>query len=348
MSDPSIDELSQPAVDLRTTSILQCLTPLEIDEFLPEGMAASLAACGEPLTQVNSDEVDLAAWDQKLAEANPEVLIACWSTPRLPETLPSNLRYVCYLAGSIKKLVSREHIAAGLQVTNWGHSISRTVAEGALLHVLACLRGSAHWSVAMHTRGEWKNRRTRTASLFGRRVGIRGYGRVAHSLISLLRPFGCDIGVFAPDLDAGRAAQDDVRCVGSLEELMSEHDVVVELAPLIPQTMRSIREEHLRLLKPGGVFVNVGRGATVDEDALARVAREGNIFVGLDVFSEEPLPAESAFRGMPNVSLSPHTAGPTTDRRRDAGEHGLKNLRAYLAGHPIQGAITLDVYDRST
>ncbi len=348
MSEPIIDTPPTPGITARSTSILQCLTPLEISEFLPGAMAQDIASLGAPLTSLNSDELDVSTWDAKLHETNPEILIACWSTPRLPEKLPANLRYVCYMAGSIKKLVQREHIARGLQITNWGHSISRTVAEGALLHVLSCLRGASHWAIEMHLNGAWKTRQTRTASLFGRRVGIRGYGRVSHALINLLRPFGCDIGVFAPDLDDQRAAQDNVRNVTSLDELMSGHDVVVELAPLIPQTERSIKEEHLRLLKPGAVFVNVGRGATVDEDALERIAREGNIFVGLDVFSDEPLPSDSGFRGLSNVSLSPHLAGPTSDRRRDAGENGLRNLKAYLSGQPMQGVITLDVYDHST
>jgi phosphoglycerate dehydrogenase-like enzyme len=336
--------LSQP----RSASILQCITAIEHREFLPGDMATQIPAWGDPLVAMDSDELELSVWHQHLHEINPEILVACWSTPALPAALPPALRYVCYLAGSVKKLITRQHIENGLIVTNWGHSISRTVAEGALLHVLTLMRRSHYWAIRMHQHGAWKKRTTQTASLFDRSVGIRGYGRVAHAFIELIRPFGCKVSVLAPDLTPERAAADGVRRLTSIDELMSENQVVVELAPLIDATRGSIKERHLRQLKPGSVFVNVGRGATVDEAALEKVARDGKIFVGLDVFSEEPLPANCGFRGLANVSLTPHLAGPTTDRRIDAGLHSLKNLSAYLNDEPLIGQITLPVYDQST
>lgn len=332
----------------RSASILQCITPLEVEEFLPGEMSTRIPSFADSLVQLDSSKLDRATWHQQLHATNPEILVACWSTPPLPTDLPPALRYVCYMAGSVKRLVGRQHIADGLIVTNWGHSISRTVAEGALLHVLTLMRRSNYWAIEMHQNGAWKKRTTQTASLFGRRVGIRGYGRVAHAFIDLIRPFSCEVSVLAPDLTPARAEQDNVRRLDSLDQLMSENQVVVELAPLITATERSIQEKHLRKLEPGSVFVNVGRGATVDEDALERIAREGKIFVGLDVFSQEPLPADCGFRGLTNVSLTPHLAGPTTDRRIDAGAHSLNNLESYLNDEPMIGQITLPIYDQST
>jgi phosphoglycerate dehydrogenase-like enzyme len=124
--------------------------------------------------------------------------------------------------------------------------------------------------------------------------------------------------------------------------------VIVELAPLNPATKGIVTEKHLRLIRDGGVFVNVGRAAVVDESALLRVAREGKIFIGLDVFTEEPLPVNSGFRGLPNVSLTPHIAGPTLDRYPDATAFALRNLRAYAAGQPLEAVITPAIYDAST
>ena len=338
-----------PSLNMLTPKpLLECLTEIEAAEFLPGDMHAQLGTFAQPHTRLDPSDITADEWNSRLHEINPEILVSCWKTPALPTALPPALKYVCYFAGSVKNLVSRKQIEDGLLVTNWGHSISRTVAEGALLHVLSCLRRTPHWAVQMHVHGAWKNRTSQTASLFGRRVGVRGYGRVARAFIELLRPFKCDIGVLAPDMNLERARADGVRSIDSIDVLMSENEVVVELAPLIDATRRSITEAHLRLLRPGSVFVNVGRGATVDEDALERVAREGNIFVGLDVFSQEPLPADSGFRGLNNVSLSPHLAGPTSDRRRDAGEHGLNNIAAYLNGGDLTGLITPGVYDQST
>lgn len=136
--------------------------------------------------------------------------------------------------------------------------------------------------------------------------------------------------------------------VDSLESLFSENDVIVELEALTDETKRIVDEKLLRTIPANGVFVNVGRGADVDEAALARVAKEGRIQIGLDVYEEEPLPRGSPLRGLDNVLLLPHVGGPTTDRRVDAGDHALGNLRAYRSGIELKGVFDLEVYDRST
>ena len=81
---------------------------------------------------------------------------------------------------------------------------------------------------------------------------------------------------------------------------------------------------------------------------IIRVAREGKVMFGLDVFRTEPLPPDHSLRGLTNVSLTPHIGGPTTDRRRDAGSFALRNLRAYAAGTPLDAVVTGPVYDRSS
>ncbi|QYM78976.1 hydroxyacid dehydrogenase [Horticoccus luteus] len=332
----------------RPASILAAITAIELRDFLPEPLLSEVRALTPQFAHCDTTELSAAAFHAALHQANPEVLIACWKTPPLPAELPPALRYVCYLAGSIKKFVPRAHIERGLLVTNWGGSISRVVAEWALFHTLSCLRRATFWTLAMHREGAWKNGSSETASLFGRRVGLHGFGQVAREFVRLIQPFQCSISVCAPDVDAETERRHGVRAVSSLETLFAENEIVIELAPLIPATAGIITEKLLRLLRPGGVFVNVGRGAVVDEAALLRVAQEGKIMVGLDVFSVEPLPADSPFRGLPNVTLTPHLAGPTTDRRRDAGEFSVANLRAYAADRPLQALITERVFDTST
>lgn len=332
----------------RPSSILAAITSQELHDFLPESLLTPVQSLTGRFEHIDTDFLSAGDFHRALAQANPEVLISCWRTPPLPAQLPPNLRYVCYLAGSIKKHVLRDHLAGGLIVTNWGGSISRIVAEWALFHVLSCLRRATHWTLAMHREGGWKNDGTETASLFGRRVGLHGFGQVARELVALLHPFGCKLSAFAPDVDAAAEARFGVKSAASLEALFIDNDIIVELAPLTPATTGVVTEKLLRLIRPGGVFVNVGRGAVVDEDALLRVAQEGKIMVGLDVFGEEPLPVNSGFRGLPNVTLTPHLAGPTTDRRRDAGEFALSNLRAYAANLPMQAVITPDIFDTST
>ncbi len=334
----------------RAASLLAVLTPSEVRDFLPEPLLSQVRDLAAGFRLVDPTALSDSAFNRELHAINPDIVLGCWKTPRLPDTLPARLRYVCYITGSVKKLISRRHLEHGLLVTNWGGSISRTVAEGALFHILACLRNGSHWAIAMHQPGvaAWKNGFTDSRSLFCRSVGIHGFGPVARELVRLLKPWECPVTALAPDLTAELARAYGIERAASLEALFGENEIVVELAPLIPATQGIVTERLLRLIRPGGVFVNVGRGAVVDEAALLRVAGEGKISVGIDVFTVEPLPADSGFRTLPRVSLTPHTAGPTIDRYPDAGVFAVRNLRAHIENRPLEAVITPEIYDQSS
>jgi len=290
-----------------------------------------------------------ASFAEELFQRNPEVLIGGWGTPRLPNPLPSNLRYVLYVAGAVKGIVSREHLEQGLIITNWGNSISRIVAEAALMHILNCLRQTNHWTLHMHVTKGWNEDAPPAWSLYGRRVGIYGFGFIARALSKLLVPFGGQVTTFAPGVPDDILAEHGVTRAESLEALFAENPVVVNLAPLTAETTDTIKREHLMALPASeGVLVSVGRGPVLNEAALIEVAQSGRIQFALDVFHEEPLPADSPLRGLANVMLTPHRAGPTDDRMRDAGEFALKNLRAYGNDEPLLAVVTPEIYDAST
>ncbi|MFA5263286.1 MAG: hydroxyacid dehydrogenase [Opitutaceae bacterium] len=318
------------------------LTPFEQGSFLPEPLFGQLRDIDPQLCMLDSRN-DFAA---ALAKAAPEVLLTCWSTPPLINPPPS-LRYVCHITGTVKRLLTRKQIEDGLTVTNWGNSVSRTVAEATLWHILTCLRRGTYWTFAMHQGQAWRGTNEDIASLFCRRVGIHGFGNITRDLLKLLQPFGCPVSVLSSHLSADKAQAYGVTLAPSLEALFSENDIVVDLAPLTPATTGIINEALLRRLRPGCVFVNLGRGPVVDEAALIRVAREGKILFGLDVFADEPLPADSPLRGMSNVFLTPHLAM-TPDRHVDAGAFALANLQAYANEQPLKSVVTLSVYDSST
>ena len=334
----------------KPSSLLAVLTPTEVREFLPESLFAQVRDLVPEFRLIDPAGMDDAAFGRALGAANPDIVLGCWKTPKLPDPLPPRLRYVCYITGSVKKLISRSHLERGLVVTNWGGSISRTVAEAALFHILACLRNASHWALAMHQPGvaAWKNGLTDSRSLFCRTVGIHGFGPVARELVRLLKPWECPITAFAPDLTAELARAYGIERAASLEALFGQNEIIVELAPLIPATTGIVTERLLRMIRPGGAFVNVGRGAVVDEEALLRVAREGKISVGLDVYATEPLPADSGFRTLPPVMLTPHTAGPTIDRYPDAGAFAVRNLRAHIEDRPLEAVVTPEIYDQSS
>ncbi len=331
------------------------LTSDERKDFLPLPVKTRLDAL--PLRQVEMTLplADLASWKSALQTHQPEILLCAWGCPPLPEDLPvgkpGQLRYVAYLAGSVKKLVPRKLIENGLLVTNWGNAISRTISECGLLLILTAMRRAGYWNVAMHRDGAWKDgMKTVTQSLFCRSIGLHGFGAIAQEMIPLLRPFDVSISAYSPSVPDAVFQKFGVIRSPSLEHLFSQHDIVVELAPYTPKNHHIVTENLLRSIRPGGAFINIGRGPVIDEAALIRVARDrkDDLQIGLDVYETEPLPKDSPLRGLPNVALLPHIAGPTKDRRQDTASFAIENLARFLHGQPLESAITLDVYDRAT
>jgi len=287
---------------------------------------------------------------ERINASGCRVLVGGWSLPPLPtdRAVFPGLEYVGYLAGGIRRKIPRSLLEQGLLVSNWGNSIARIVAECGLLLLLMCYREASHWQIRMHQKGAFKSRCEKgNLSLFQRRIGIHGFGAVAQALTDLLRPFHVEIAAYSPWPDDAVFAAKGVRRFASLEQLFEWSDAVVEAEACSPQTIRSVKELHLRLLGDG-VFVNIARAELVEEDALIRVAREGRLKLGLDVYHQEPLPADYPLCGLPNVALLPHLGGPTWDRRVDAGALALKNISRFLEGRPVEFPISLEQYDRMT
>lgn len=351
LTEPVVRQIKAPQSDGRC---LVALNERDFNAFFEGSLADELKRSVKHLQHID-DEPDPTGLKlkQQIDTFNPDILITGWSTPMLPVGIFSPegpIKYVCNVTGSVRNWVSREHIEHGLTVTNWGTSISRTVAECALMQILMCLRCTAEYHEFLHHNNGWTTlpSRSRQLSLFGRRVGIHGFGKVARELVTLLRPFKVDISSYCPTLPDSIFEEHEVTRSPSLEDLFSTNQVIVELEGLTERTYHCVNEEILRLIPDEGVLVNVGRGAVIDQDALVKVLADSNLRVGLDVFEEEPLPADSPLRLNPNIVITPHIAGPTADRLKDAGSNAVSNIRNYLTGQPLNGLISPELYPYMT
>lgn len=332
--------------------VLVCINALEKATFLPTPIWQSLENLESELYDISSENLSAGCYRDLLEKIRPEVIVTAWSTPRLPadpdsaDQILQYLRLQTHLAGSLRFL-PRIYLEKGLKVTNWGNSISRTVAECALMLVLCCLRHTARWQIEMHCEKTF-NRTDDFLSLFERRVGLYGFGRVGQALVDLLAPFNVRISAYDANIPESIFAEHKVRRCGSAEQLFGSADVIINVAPATPAYHHSVKENLLRMLPPDGVFVNVGRGETIDESVLAKVAQEGQLRIGLDVFETEPLPADSPLRGLKNVCLLPHIGGPTADRRCDAGKRAVKVIATWLKEQSVASAVCLQEYERAT
>lgn len=171
----------------------------------------------------------------------------------------------------------------------------------------------------------------------GKTLGLLGFGRIGQAiarraalgfgmpvLYHARRPV--DLAVQAPELQ-GRAHHTP------LPALLDRADFVVAMLPLTPQTRGMVDAALLAQMKPGAIFINGGRGATVDEAALLAALDSGHLrAAGLDVFAREPLPLDSPLRTHPKVTPLPHIGSATHETRHGMAELAVSNLLDALAG----------------
>ena len=182
--------------------------------------------------------------------------------------------------------------------------------------------------------------------LAGQTMAIIGPGRIGREIARIARAFRMRVVALARDADPARAQAlgvDQVYGRAELLTMLGEADCLVICAPQTPETVDLLGPAEMAALKPGVVFVNIGRGTIVDDAALERGLRSGQIaFAALDVFREEPLPANSPFWELPNVLINPHSASTVDAENSKLTDIFIRNLGHYLAGEIEQMAPQLD------
>ncbi len=169
--------------------------------------------------------------------------------------------------------------------------------------------------------------------LWGKTVGLVGWGRISQKVTELLSTWGIQFLVYSRQAEGLDLPDGVVRA--TLEEITARSDAVVVLAGADASAPPIITRERLLAMRPGAYFINVSRGSTVDEVALAEVLKSGHLGgAALDVFVREPLPVESPLRGLDNVVLTPHRVGHTHEGESSLAPTLVRNVMALLAGEP--------------
>ena len=237
-----------------------------------------------------------------------------------------------------------------------------TIAEYALTVILA-LAHRVPRMVAWREKGGWPPDDQRwplfvPTELRGATLGVIGYGSIGRELARMATT-ALGMRVLACKLDPSRRADDGYRLPGTgdpdgalpaewfaparLHDMLRHSDVVVLAAPLTAKTRAMIGEAELAAMKPTAFFVNVGRGASVDEVALAAALRAGRLAgAAIDVFAQEPPPAGHPLYALDNVIVSPHVSGFLASYDDRCTELFAENLKRFLAGTPL-----LNLVDRA-
>jgi len=183
--------------------------------------------------------------------------------------------------------------------------------------------------------------------LRGQTLAIVGPGRIGREVARLGRAFGMTVWALARDDAPGRAAElavDRLWPRSALRAMLAGADATVLAVPLTPETEGMIGPAEIAAMQPGATLVNIARGAVVDEAALLAALRSGRVgFAALDVFREEPLPADSPFWDEPNVLICPHSASTVWSENGRLVDIFLANLGFWLAGEVEKMAPRLDI-----
>jgi D-2-hydroxyacid dehydrogenase (NADP+) len=279
--------------------------------------------------------------DEEIVDA--EIVIA-WSIR--PEQIAGakKLRWIHSPAAAVNQLMFPELINSDIVLTNAREVHGPVVAE----HVIALIFALAKkipGSVRLQEKHIWGQQilwdeMPRVREVAGATIGLVGLGSIGRAVAKSAKALGMNVIAVREHPEKGSEAADAVFGPTQIDEIFRHADYVVLAAPVTDGTKAIANAERLALMKPEACLINVGRGPLIDEPALAAALREKRIGgAALDVFPEEPLPADSPLWDVPNLLITPHTAALTDKLWHRHYALFSENLRRYLAGVPLLAVV---------
>jgi phosphoglycerate dehydrogenase-like enzyme len=249
----------------------------------------------------------------------------------------ASLRWIQTASAGVDRLLFPGLVGSDVVVTNARGVFDEPIAEWVLAAILAFSTELAN-SVRDTVAHRWEHRTTERVE--GKRLLVVGPGPIGRAAGRLAR--GVGMSVEAVGTRVRDAEEPFARISGpeSFSEALGRADYVLDAMPLTKETRHAFDAGAFAAMKPSSRFLNVGRGGTVDTDALVAALREGRIAgAALDVFEEEPLPEGHPLWSLPNVVVSPHMAGDVADWEERVVEVFLDNLSRFAEGRPLRNVI---------
>jgi glyoxylate/hydroxypyruvate reductase len=286
---------------------------------------------GHPL---HLPEADRQRWADLLKSADV-MFDFDWDQPKLMPARCPDLRWVQATSAGIGAVVQEAGLGdAPFAITTAAGVHARPLAEFVIAGVLYLIKDFPRLEAAKRDR-VWQ--RFSGGELSGKSATIIGLGAVGRPLGLTLHQLGVTVtGVSRRPCAAAPPGFSAVTLVDHLDEGLAGADLLVVCCPLTPETRGLVGPRQLSLLRPGAVVTNIARGPVIDQTALLAALEDGHLGGAvLDVFDQEPLPADSRFWTLPNVLISPHSASTATGENARLVQLFTDNLRRFLDGRPL-------------
>ena len=244
---------------------------------------------------------------QRVGEADVVSASGMWKNDIIPHA--TRLKFIQSISSGMDQYSKEMLSAKGIRLASAAGVNARAVAEHAIALILPEARDNQHKKV---WRGMIGDLAEREDELGGKTLLVVGMGRIGSHLAKLAKAFDMKVVGIRRDPKAGANGADSIHGMADLVNLVPEADFVALTCALTPETTGLMSAAAFAAMKPSSVFVNVARGKVADEAALVATMKAGSIWAAaLDVTADEPLPAASPLWEMPNVFITPHTAGET-------------------------------------
>lgn len=269
-----------------------------------------------------------------------EVIVGWARFPVSALAFAENLRWIQALSAGVDRLDPK--VLAQVTLTNGNGLGAEPIAEQVICDLLMLARG-----MPVYLRRQLDHRWERGFSareISGMTMGIVGMGAIGSAVARRARALGLRvIGMRRSVTERGLDAEGSEQCPASdLPYLLAKSDVVVLATPLTPETRGLLGAAQLAQMRPGAFLINIARGAVIDEPAMIEALRDGRLAgAGLDVFDQEPLPADSPLWEMENVIITPHVSTASDHTERRMAELVTDNLRRYLDGQPLRNVVDM-------
>jgi len=251
------------------------------------------------------------------------------------------LKWIHSLSAGVEKLMFPALVESTVPLTNARGVFKRSLAEFVVLGILYFTK-RVRRMVDNQRAAKWDN--FNTEFINSKVMGIVGYGEIGRECALLAKPLGVKIHALRrnPERSAADPLLDRIYPADKMHEMLEEIDVLLASAPLTPETHHLISDEAFKAMKPSAIVMNVGRGPVIHEAALIRALQAKQIAgAALDVFEEEPLPADSPLWGMENVLISPHCTDRTVnpDWLDLSMQCFVENFWRFLKGQPLENVV---------